>query len=149
MDVVVAMDGFTLPSRFIVKELCIMHTNGDFEYFLLKPPVDQQLSEVDKRTIRFTTAKLSNLAFHDGDIAYEYLFSILKKLRSCTVFTYSEIAMRCLQEILPTTIITNIQTLGFKMPSTLPDSACGRRHNPRYCAKSKAIAIKNFMNYGF
>ena len=146
MEVYVATEGFTLPCGYVVKELCIMYPNHGYEHYLLQPPVNQQLSEIDYRTIRFATKNLNNLAYHDGDIPYTCIPDILKKIRYHKIFTYSEITLRCLQEILPTTVITNIQALGFKMPSTLPGSTCVKRHNPRYCALSKAIAVKNFMN---
>ena len=149
MDVFIAMDGYTLPCGFILKELCLLFPNGEFTHLLLKPPANQHLSEIDVRTIRYTTNNLNNLCYHDGDVPYECMQDVLKKVQICRIFTYSEVSQRLLQEILPTSMITNIQSLGFTMPSSLPDPSCFRTHNPRYCAKAKAIAVKRFVESGF
>jgi hypothetical protein len=139
------MEGYTLPSGFIVKELCLLYSNWEFCHLLFKPPTNQNLSEGDRRTIRYTTTNLNQLVYHDGDVPYECLHDILTKVRLHKIYTYSDVAQRFLQHILPTAIITNIQAQGFTMPSMLPDPACFRLHNPRYCAKAKAIAVKRFV----
>ena len=148
MEVYIGIDGFTLPSGFIAKEICFMYPNGEFCHLLFKPPVNQNLTRADERTIRYTTSNLNNLVYQDGDVPYECLNDILQTVQLYVIYTYSEVALRFLQSVLPTSIITNIQTQGFKMPSTLPDPACFRRHNCRYCAKAKAIAVKNFVESG-
>ena len=145
MAVFIAVDGYTLPCAFVVKELCIMFSGGEYNHFLLKPPVNQHLTDVDKRTICFTTRHLNNLHYNDGDTPYENLHQILSKYSEYWVYTYSEPAVKLLQRALPTSVITNIQDLGFKMPKMLPNPACCRVHNPRYCAMAKAIAVKNYL----
>ena len=138
MDVIVTMDGYSLPSGFILKELCIMHPSGEYNYFLFSKP-DIPLTAKDLETIQYTTANLNNISFDDGDIPYE-----LKHFR---IYTYSDIATRILQGYLPTTFIKNVQEIeNYKLPAELPDSNCFRNHNQRYCAKAKAIAVKEFMN---
>ena len=145
MDVYIGVDGYTTPSGFIVKEICIMFPDGEYNHYLLKHPANQYLTEVDKRTIRYATTHLNNLSYDDGDVPYEFLQNILSEYRQYHVYTYSEVALKLLQNILPTSVITNIQNLGFEMSSTLPDPKCFRKHNPRYCGKAKAIAVKNFV----
>lgn len=145
MEAFIAVDGYTLPSAFIVKELCIMFPGGEYNHFLFKPPVNQHLTIVDKRTIRYTTKHLNNLSYEDGDTPYEIIHRILSKYKEYRVFTFSDISLNFLQEVLPTTVITNIQVYGFDMPAMLPDPTCCRVHNPRYCALAKAIVIKNFI----
>ena len=97
--------------------------------------------------IRYTTTNLNNLVYQDGDVPYECLYDILQAVQLHKIYTDGEVALRFLQNVLPTSMITNIQTQGFTIPSTLPDPACFRRHNFRYCAKAKAIAVKNFVEY--
>ena len=144
MSCFVGVDGFTLPSGFLIKELCIIYPNDEYNHFLFQKP-DWLLSEVSKRTIRYTTQHLNNLSYEDGDIPYSLLSFILQKIKDLKVYTYSEIAVKLLQHHLPTTAIENIQDQGYKMPPQLPNSKCFRKHNQRYCAKAKAIAIRNFV----
>ncbi len=145
MEVYIAVDGYTLPSGFIVKELCVMFKNSEYNYYLLKPPANRQLSDMDKGTIRYTTTHLNNLSYYDGDFPYENLHEILSRYREYRIYTYSDVAVKLLHRLLPTSVTINIQDLGFKMPAMLPDAACCRVHNPRYCAKAKSISIKNFV----
>ena len=149
MEVYIGVDGYTTPNGFIVKEMCIMFPDEEYNYFLFKPPTNLHLTEADQRTIRYATTHLNNLSYHDGDVPYEFLQEIISKYRQYNIYTYSEVAMKLLQKTLSTSVITNIQNMGYKMPSTLPDPACFRKHNPRYCGKAKAIAVKNFLKNRF
>ena len=144
MNIFVGIEGFTLPSRFVIKELCIQYANEEFSHFLFKQPKDLKLSEIDERTIRFTTNKVNQLNFHDGDIPYEIIGEVLSRYREYTVYTYGDEAVHSLQKYLPTTVVLNVQGQGFKLPLELPNSFCGRTHRARYCAKAKSVAIKNF-----
>ena len=148
MEVFIGIDGFTLPSGFIVKEVCFLYPNWEFCHLLFKPPANRNLSDIDRRTIRWTTNNLNNLLYQDGDVPYECLYDILNAVHLHRIWTYSEVAQRFLQNVLPTSTIINIQTQGFTMPSRLPNPACFRRHSFRYCAKAKAIAVKNFVESG-
>ncbi len=145
MNVYIALDGYTLPSGFIVKEICIMFPNGEYNHFLLKAPKNQYLTDVDKRTIRYTTAHLNNLSYDDGDFPYENIDDIFAKFSEYRIYTYSETSLKFLQNSLQTSVIINIQNQGFQMPTVLPDPICCRVHNNRYCAKAKAIAVKSFI----
>ena len=147
MEIYVALEGYTLRSGFIVKELCVMFLNGEYNIFLFRPPVDRRLSLVEQRTVHYTTRQLNNLSYEDGDIPYEILYQILSKYRDYTIFTFSDVAQRLLQEVLPSAKVTNIQTLGFNMPVVLPPPSCCRVHNPRYCALAKCFEIKNFIKW--
>ena len=147
MEIYVALEGFTLRSGFIVKELCVMFLNGEYNIFLFQPPVDRCLSHVEQRTVCYTTRQLNNLSYEDGDIPYETLYHIISKYSDYTIFTFSDVAQRLLQEALPSTKVTNIQSFGFNMPAVLPPPSCCRMHNPRYCALAKCIEIKNFIKW--
>ena len=145
-EVTITLDGYTLPSGFIPKELTVLFSNQEFNHYLFKPPIDRHLTEVDKRTIRYTVRCLSGISYHDGDVAVEYLQQILSRYCDYTIYTYSDVAYKLLQEMLPTTVIINIQETGFIMPKMLPDTGCSRiHHNPRYCSKSKAFAVQRYL----
>ena len=145
MEAYIAMEGFTLPSGFVIKELTILYTNGEYDHHLFLPPTSRYLSEVDKTTIRYTTSKINQLSWTDGAIPYSCVDDILNKLKDCKIFTFSGISLKTLQKYLPTAVIINIQDFGFEMPSLLPHPHCFRAHSHRYCAKAKAFAIKHFM----
>ncbi|KAL5269339.1 hypothetical protein ACHWQZ_G002979 [Mnemiopsis leidyi] len=146
MNVYITTDGYTLPSGFIAKEICCMFPNGEFTHTIFKPPMtSHNLSEVDKRTIRYATRNLNNLSFHDGWYPYENMGELLKRFQEYRIYTYSDVTLRLIQQFLPTTVVVNVQDEGFKMPDSLPDAVCFRVHNPRYCAKAKCVAIKNFI----
>jgi hypothetical protein len=146
MNVYIAAEGYTLPGKFVVKEICCMFVNEEYNHYLLKPPKDCYLSDIDKRTIRYTTRNLNNLAYHDGDFPYENMHEIFERYREYRVYTYSDVTLKLLQNFLPTSVITNTQEMGLRLPSTLPNPRCCRQHtNFRFCAKAKAIAVKNFI----
>ena len=146
MPVFIGLEGYTLPSGFILKELCIIYPNNDYDHYLFKKP-SRDLTEVDKRTIRYATENLNELCYSDGYVAYNQIGDTLDPVKDDIIYTYSDVAVDVLQKYLPTTVIINIQTKKFKMPKELPKSACFRKHCQRYCGKAKAIAVKNFMGY--
>ena len=145
MNAYIGIEGFTLPSGFVAKEICILFPNQEFCHFIFKSPNSSQLSAVDHRTIRFATEKLNNLSWHDGFVSYETIPELLTEFQQYKIFTYSTVAQRFIQELLPLSIVVNVQDIGYKMQKELPDPACSRDHPPRYCAKAKAIAIKEFV----
>ena len=139
------MDGYTLPSGFIVKEICCMFPNGEFNHYLMEPPMNRDLNDVDRRTIRFATKNLNNLSYHDGWFPYDKMHDIFLRFQEFRVYTYSDLTLKFIQNFLPTTVVINVQELGFQMPEVLPDASCFRLHNARYCAKAKCVAIKKFI----
>ena len=144
MDVYIGTEGFTLPNEFLIKEICVYFENNEYNHYLFKPPPNHRLTEVDERTIRYTTNRINGISYHDGDVPYGIMDEVLSRYREYTIYTYSQVALNLLQRALPTTVIINVQELGFKLPSELPDPVCCRQHPARYCAKAKAIAVKNF-----
>ena len=146
MDAYVGIEGYTLPAGYILKELVIIHPNTEYAHYLFKKPDDFVLSHQDEKTVRYATRYLNSLNYADGDTPYQQLESILQKLSDCTIYTYSEVATKLIQELLPTTVVINTQDLGQKLSKQLPDSGCFRIHlNYRYCAKAKALSIKDFI----
>lgn len=145
MTAFVGVEGYTLPCGYILKELCIVFPNNEFDHYLFMKP-EWILSDLVRKTIRYTTQHLNNLSYEDGDVSLSQLPSILDKIKDIKVYTYGDAAVKLLQNCLPTTLIENVQDQGYKMPTQLPDSKCFRKHNSRYCAKSKALAIQDFID---
>ena len=99
MNIYIATSGYRLPSSFIVKEICCLFPNGEYNHYILKPPTNWDLSDVDKRTIRFATKNLNNLSYHDGDIPYENIEAIFTRYQEYQVYTYSSVTFKLVQNI--------------------------------------------------
>ncbi len=71
MEAYVAIEGFTLPSGFVLKELAVIYANGEYDHHLFAPPPCEFfiLTDADKRTIRYTTGNLSNCCCCCGTLA--------------------------------------------------------------------------------
>lgn len=145
MNAYVGIEGFNIPSGYIIKELAIVYPNEEYDHYLFKNPNNFPLTEKDVKTIRHITRYLNNLSYTDGDIPYSSVSSVLQKLEDYAIFTYGSQAQRLLQGFLPTATITNTQDVGHKLDQHLPDPSCFRIHNFRYCAKAKAIAMQTFI----
>ena len=141
----IGIEGYNIPSGFIVKELAIVYPNEEFDHYLFKSPNDFLLTAKDEETIRYITRHLNNLSYTDGDIPYSMVGSVLEKLKDYTIYTYGLQTQRLVQGFLPTATIINTQDDGHKLDQHLPDPSCFRIHNFRYCAKSKAIEIQKFV----
>jgi len=144
-EVFVGLEGFTLPSGYICKALTIIYPNTEYSQFILEKPKNIMLTEQDERTVRYATSNLHSLQFSDGDVPYDQLDVIFRKLEGYTVYTYSNTAVKFILQFLPTTVVINTQDFGHKLPTSLPESNCFRIHlNYRYCSKAKAIEVKHF-----
>ena len=146
MKIIISIEGYTLTSGFIIKEICYIYQNGEYNHYLIRNP-ERPLTENERRTVRYTTQHLNNLDYFEGDIPYTLIPSLLSHLRDYKLYTYSDIAVKVLQSYLPTTSIENIQDQGYKMPCILPNPGCFKMHNPRYCAKSKALKVKRYLGF--
>ena len=145
MQIYIGIEGFTLTSGFILKEMSICFTNREFRHLLFQQPSNFKLSPRDIVTIRYTTKHLSQLSFTDGDVPYMCIPDILERYKHSTIFTYGECAVNFLQRYLQTSVIVNIQTYGFKMPSVLSKPSCFINHTPRNCSLAKALQIRTFV----
>ena len=146
MNAYVGVEGYTLPSRYILKELAIIYPNTEYAHYLFEKPKDVVLSQQDEKTVRYATRHLNSINYADGDMPYQQLEPILLRLSDYTIYTYSEIATKLIQKFLPTTVVINTQDLGQKLSKHLPDPNCFRLHqNYRYCAKAKAAEVKDFV----
>lgn len=145
LELYVASEGFTLPSGFVLKEITILFPNREYKHFLFKQPRSFTPTDNDISTIRYTTTHLNQLSFTEGDIPYNLINSILTPYKDYKIYTYSTVLENLLQTILPTTTIINIQSLGYKLPLTLPKPNCFKNHNPRYCSLAKVRAVCRFV----
>ena len=104
------------------------------------------LTAQDEMTIRYATRNIHSLNFADGDISYDQIGVILGKLEDYFIYTYSSIAAKFIQQFLPTSVVTNTKDLGHILAESQPDPNCFRIHRDyRYCAKAKAIEVKDFI----
>lgn len=141
MELVIAAEGFTLPSGYVLKEMSIIFFNREYKHFLFKKPTNFLPTPKDIITIQYTTKHFNQLSFLEGDVPYNLIEDILTPYRDYKMYTYSDIFRKFLQNILPSTTVTNIQTYGKKLPATLPKPNCFRNHRARYCSLAKAKAI--------
>lgn len=149
MDVYIGLEGYTLPCRYIVKEMSVIFPNAEYSHYIFEKPNDIVLTAQDQTTIRYATRNLNSLNYADGDVPYNQLGVIFSKLDDFVIYTYSIIASKLIQSYLPTTVVINTQDLGHKLPKELPDPNCFRLHqNYRYCAKAKAAEVKDFVENG-
>ena len=145
MQIYIGIEGFTLTSGFILKEMSICFTNREFRHLLFQQPSNLKLSPRDIFTIRYATQHINRLSFTDGDVPYMCIPDILERYKDSTIFTYGDCALNFLQRYLQTSTIINIKEYRFKMPSALPKPSCFRNHTPRNCSLAKALQIRTFV----
>ena len=157
MNAYVGIEGFSTKSGFILKELCILYDGEEFDHYMFEKP-SWTLTGKDLETVRYASTQLNGLHLYDGSIPYKEIDGILRGIRDYQIYTFSGLAVKTLRTYLPNTKkIKNIQDLGFEMPKHLPNSHCFRSHNVwdkqhyftshryRYCAKAKALEVRDFM----
>ena len=144
--VFVGAEGYRLQYEWVIKELTLLFSNGEFNHVLFAPPEKFHVSSVDLQTIRYTTKHLTGLGYQDGAIPYSFLQQYISKLERCTVYCYGQTIKNLLEQQIPYTTVVDIKELGYKMPIELPVAECGRNHNPRYCSLAKAKTIKEFID---
>ena len=159
MNAYIGVEGFSTKSGFILKELCIFYDGGEYDHYLFKEP-SWTLTDKDLDAVHYISSQLNGFHLYDGSIPYEDIVGILEAIKGYKIYTFSYLAVETLREYLPDTEkIKNIQDLGFEMPKQLPNSHCFRSHNVwdkthhvaapryRYCAKAKALEVRDFMRY--
>ena len=157
MNAYTSIEGFLTKSGFILKELCIFYDGEEFDHYMFEKP-NWTLTGKDLETVRYASTELNGLQLYDGTIPYKEIGGILQSIKDYQIYTFSDLAVKTLRKYLPVTKkIKNIQDLGFEMPKQLPNSHCFRSHNVldrkhyctspryRYCAKAKALEVRDFM----
>ena len=145
-SLIVSLDGFSLSS-YVIKEMTIIKLDGGFDHFLFAPPSPiSQRSSYERRTIQYTTRRLSQIGWDDGDLSYSTLFQLLKQIPAGSeIICHGNMAREFLRKNLnPGVTIRDTAREGKKYPDDLPhDVSCGRVHNHRYCSLVKGLYILN------
>ena len=97
MSVIVGLEGYTTPSGYILKELCILFPSLEWQHYIFKTP-NAMFTEADRRAARYATTHLSGLSIHDGTTDYGEIKQILEYLQNLRIYTYSEIAVKVLED---------------------------------------------------
>ena len=139
----VGIEGFTLPNEYIVKELTLLYEEERFDHILFQPPPNFTPNTTERKSISYISQKLHHLNYNEGWMPYSLLGHVLKSLINTHVYCYGRNAANMLKQHLPTTPITDLQEMGYQMPTILPRAKCGRDHNGRYCSLAKALACKD------
>lgn len=148
MSVFVGVEGFALTELYVVKELVLIFSNETHDHYLFKAPAEYLCQPKDQKTVRYITKHLNHLSWFDGEVLYSNVERILKRIQGFRVYCYGMTAKRFLLRYLPTTVIINVQEeMKCQMPKTLESCECFRRHPSRYCAKAKALFIKDFVDW--
>ena len=144
LSVYVGMEGYTLPGQFIVKELTLLYSNGEFTHILFEPPKDYCATTEDLVTIKYVTKNLHGIPFREGYMPYTKLTDIITRLENHKVFCYGNNTRRIIEGVIPFTPVIDVQSDGYVMPKVLPTSNCGHNHRGRYCSMSKSFAVKQY-----
>ena len=145
---ILTLEGFTIPSGYIIKELTVINDqNDEYQHFHFSAPKDFQPTSIDRLTINYATRNLNQLSLSDDSLLpYGAIDVILQNLVYTTIYVAGDSAYKFIKSHLPlSNIIDIISTLDFKYPKTLPPAGCFKTHRPRYCSLAKARCIKNFM----
>ena len=145
---IVTLEGFVLPTRYIIKELSIFHESGSFQHFHFQAPTDFYPTEKELQTIKYASKNLNQLHLVDNSILpYSSLDIILKSIARQTIYVAGSTAEKFLTAKLPTSCIINISDkYQFKYPDNLAKTECFKNHNSRYCSLSKGKFIRMFLN---
>ena len=147
-QVIVTLEGFTLTSGFIAKELTVFYNNRNFQHFHFTKPIDFQPTAQELCTIKYTSEVLSKLYLDDFSLLpYTTINTILRQISSHKIYVAGHTAHKFITTHLPTTKVIDIcKEYKFKYPLVLPSVACFKEHTPRYCSLAKAKNIYKFMN---
>ena len=147
-NMILALEGYTLPTWYIIKEMTVIFENNNLQHFQFAAPTDFQPTGRDLYTIRFTTKYINEIAYSDNSLLlYPMIDCILQKLSSQTIYVAGHCAYQFLSTKLPTTRIIDVCTKhDFKYPKELPTANCFKQHRPRYCSMAKATYVKHFMD---
>lgn len=145
---IVTLEGFTLPSGYIIKELTVLSDNNDeYQHFHFNAPENYQPTPSDLTTINYATRYLNQLTLSDDSLLpYSTINAILQNLVKHTIYVAGHSACSFIKSHLPLSNIIDItSTCDFKYPKILNPVDCFKAHRPRYCSLAKARCIKNFM----
>ena len=142
-----ALEGFTLPSEYIIKELTVIIDDDNYQHFHFASPPNFHPTFEELQTINFATKNVNGLYLSDDSLLpYSTINDILQKIAHHTIYVVGHSTYNFIKSKLPMTNIIDICVqYNFKYPKKLPKSNCFKSHNPRYCSLSKCIYIKKFI----
>ena len=145
--VILTLEGFNLPSGYIVKELTIIFNDDSYQHFHFNAPKDFFPTAKDLRTINYVRRHLNGLSLsNDCLLPYTSINDILNNLTSYTIYVAGNSAHKFIMNHLPLNNIIDIcSEYDFKYPEELLPMGCFKQHNPRYCSLSKAKYIKSII----
>ena len=150
---ILTLEGVTLPSQYLVKELSIVYDGScaEYQHFQFKPPPGFNPTPLELRTIKFATNNLHQLPLYDRSLlAYSTIDSILQSLEPQTIIVAGNSAFSYVTSKLPFSRVIDIcQQYNFTYPKQLDPACCFKTHRPRYCSLSKGLYIKQFMQENF
>lgn len=145
---IISIEGYRLPSGFIVREMSVIFDNGNFQHFEFKCPTGYYPTMQDQDTIKYTTRYLNEIHYYDdGLLPYSVVDDILRSLANQTIYVGGHSTFNFITAKLPLTRVIDIcKTFEFRYPKILlPSSKCFRQHNNRYCSAAKAEYVQGFL----
>ena len=145
--VILTLEGFNLPSGYIVKELTIIFNDDSYQHFHFNAPKDFYPTAKDLQTINYIRRHLNELYLSDDCLLpYTSIIDILNNLLSCKIYVAGNSTHKFIMTYLPLNNIIDIcSEYNFKYPAELPPMDCFKQHKPRYCSLSKAKYIKSII----
>ena len=168
MSVYVGFEGFVLKRMYIIKEMTVLYESGNLDHYRFAAPTTVRLTTDEAKTVRYASRHLNGLSYHDGEISYEEIYSILGKLAGllinnvntnplpsrqditsifagCKIYVHGSAATNFILQHLPNSLIVNTAAINI-LPTELIRRDCGRDHPPRYCSMAKAFEIKKMAS---
>ena len=143
MSCYIAIEGFQVSHRYIIKEMTVLFDSNSYQHFHFNSPIDLIIGPRDWRTIRWQQANSGLILEDDCYLPYEMVSYILTRLNHLRIFTAGNQSASTLTFFMPNADIVDIcQEWDFKYPTVLEDSPCLVKHNSRYCSLSKAKTLK-------
>ena len=143
MSCVIALEGFQVSHRFVIKELTILFESNSYQHFQFNSPTDLIIGNRDWNTIRWHQNKCGLILQDDRFLPYEIIGYILGQVANSRIYCAGNHAKSVLSSHLPTADIVDIcKEWNFKYPLILQDSPLFSPHNSRYCSLSKARTMR-------
>lgn len=80
MDIYVGLEGFLLKRMYVIKEMTVLYENGSVDHYMFAAPTSLRLTSSEATTVRYVSQRVNGLSYHDGDITYEEVYNIVRKL---------------------------------------------------------------------
>ena len=143
MSCVVAIEGFQISQRYVVKKMTILFDSNQYHHFHFNCPIDLIIAPRNWNTIRWSENHNGLVLRDNSFLPYEIIGYILSQIINLRIYTAGNQSKTAISHYLPNTEVVDIcQEYKFKYPMTLQDSPCFVLHPSRYCTLSKAKTIK-------